>query len=122
MRHVTRWSEGGNSLYRTASINRTRTPFQLDLIDRWLAIGHAPLDWVTNWLQARDQVGLSWWFAWPCIAYTQVWYQWLGKRQEHHTVPIAFDQLSADYRAWLVEHDNEVGAGLNVGSGDIPGH
>ena len=122
MRHVTRWSEGGNSLYRTAGIYRTRTPLPLDLIDRWLAVGHAPLDLVTNWLQARGLVGLSWSFAWPCIAYTQVWNPWLWKRQEHHTVPIEFDQLSPDYRAWLAEKDAELGAGVDVGSGDIPGH
>ena len=122
MRHVTRWSEGGNSLYRTASIYRTRTPLHLDLLDRWLAVGHAPLDWVTNWLQAQGRVGLSWLFAWPCIAYTQAWYPWLSKRQDQHTVPIEFGQLSPDYRAWLAERDEELGGAVDIDSGDIHGH
>jgi hypothetical protein len=108
MRHVTRWSETGNSLYQTASITRTRTPLPLDLIDRWLSIGHVPMDWITNSLQARGLVDASWWFAWPCIAYTQVWYPWLNERQDEHTVEIEFDQLSADYRAELAALDEEL--------------
>lgn len=106
MRHVTRWSEAGNSLYRTASIRRTRTPIHLDLIDRWLAAGHVvPMDWITNWLESRGFLALSWWFAWSCIAYTQVWYPWLDRHQEEHTLEIGFDELSGDYRAWLAEGD-----------------
>ena len=108
MRHVTRWSEAGNSMYGTASIHRTRTPIHLDLIDRWLAAGHAPMDAITSWLQSRGVLGLSWWFAWPCIAYTQAWYPWLNRRQEEHAVEIAFDQLSADYRSWLSKQDAEL--------------
>lgn len=109
MRTITRWSEAGNSLYRTAHISRTRTPVALDLMDRWLAYGHAPMDWITNWLQERKRVELSWWFAWPCIAYTQNWYPWLNMHQEEHTVEIGFDQLSPDYRAWLAARDAPVG-------------
>lgn len=108
MRTITRWSEAGNSLYRTAHISRTRTPVALDLMDRWLAYGHAPMDWITNWLQERKRVELSWWFAWPCIAYTQNWYPWLNMHQEEHTVEIGFDQLSPDYRAWLAARDAQL--------------
>jgi hypothetical protein len=105
MRKVTRWSEGGNSVHRTASITRTRTPLYLELIDVWLAWGHAPMDWITNELQAHGHVGKSWCFAWPCEAYTQGWYQLLARHQETHNVEIAFDQLSPDYREWLARHD-----------------
>jgi predicted double-glycine peptidase len=105
MRTITRWSEGGNSLYRTASITRTRTPVHLDLIDRWLAWGHAPMDWLTNWLQARNLVGASRWFAWPCEAYTQAWHKVLAEHQDTHDVEIDFERLSPDYREWLARHD-----------------
>ena len=105
MRKVTRWSEGGNSLHRTASITRTRTPLHLDLIDWWLGWGHAPMDWVTNWLQARNYVSASWWFAWPCEAYTQGWQKWLFEHQQRHDVEIDFEQLSPDYREWLARYD-----------------
>jgi hypothetical protein len=108
MSPVTRWSEAGNSLYRTASIIRTRTPLHLDLIDRWLALGHAPMDWLTNWLQPRERVELSWWFAWPFIAYTQAWFPWLRTCQDEHIVEIAFEQLSPEYRAYLAQKDREI--------------
>ncbi len=63
------------------------------------------MDWITNWLQARNTVGVSWWFAWPCVAYTQKWRPWLNARQDEHTVEIEFDQLSQDYRDWLARHN-----------------
>ena len=63
------------------------------------------MDWVTNWLQARGHLDASWWFAWPCEAYTQGWRKLLAKHQETHNIEIDFEQLSPDYREWLARHD-----------------
>ncbi len=63
------------------------------------------MDWVTNWLQAWGHIGKSWWFAWPCEAYTQGWHKLLVRHQEMHDVDIDFEQLSPDYRGWLARHD-----------------
>jgi hypothetical protein len=80
----------------------------LDLLDAWLELAHAPMDWITNWLQLRSRVELSWWFAWPCIAYTQKWRPWLHEQQDELIVEIDFDQLSPEYRTWLAAKDAEL--------------
>lgn len=105
---VTRWHESGNTRYQTASVERVRTPLHLDLIDAWLAYGHAPFDSMTNWLQERGRVGLSWWFAWPCYGYTQVWLPWLFRHQDTHTIEIDFDRLSPETRRDLERRDVEL--------------
>jgi hypothetical protein len=72
---------------------------------RQRAYGHAPLDYLTNWLQDRERVGLSWWFAWPCYGYTQVWLPWLFRHQDTHTIEIDFDRLSPETRQDLERLD-----------------
>ncbi len=74
-------------------------------MDWWLAWGHAPMDWITNWLQARGRTETSWWVAWACEAYTRGWHRLLAARQETHDVEINFEQLSPDYREWLARYD-----------------
>jgi hypothetical protein len=63
------------------------------------------MDWITNWLQGRDKIDASWWFAWPCIAYTQRWIPWLNAHQDELTVEIDFEQLSPEYLAFLRDTD-----------------
>jgi hypothetical protein len=105
---VTFWHESGNTQYRTASVERVRRPLHLYLVDAWLAYGHAPLDHVTNWLQDRGRVDLSWWFAWPCYGYTQVWLPWLLRHQDTHSIEIDFDRLSPEARQDLERRDVEL--------------
>ena len=110
MRKITRWHESGNARARTAAIHRVQTPLPLDFADLWLAFGHAPMDWITDLLQAHHLTGQSRWFAWPCAAYTQAWTPWLNRHKDIHTIEVDFDQLSGDYREWLATKDAELDA------------
>lgn len=115
MPRIKEWSEGGNTLYRSAHISMESTALPLWLIDKWLWIA----DEVVHFIERRmpkDERGWSaidnltpYWGNPFCAAYLHKWGRWYRDQQKREVwAEIPFEKLSQDTRAWLAKDEADM--------------
>jgi len=105
MPRVHKWSEAGNDLYKTGTIQHESHPVHLWLIDRWLQnaehlVSHGAIGRVLDPIWRRVTPGHG---DPVCFAYLYGWSSWydnLPQRRDEALYEVGFDNLSAEYRDW----------------------